>query len=468
MLEPGKCLHPGRCCDHRRSGLRDCSNLATLTLPDSVTSVGLEAFENCGDLTNISIGSGLTNIATGWQDAFSGCTNLTSISVSPENSTFAAADGILFDKSRAILLDCAPGKTGSYTIPDSVTNIAPYAFVNCVALTNLALGTGIADIETNCFAYNGSLGSVIMPNSVTNIDFEAFYKCAGLMSVTIPGSVIDIGRNAFEYCELLTNVTVGNGVVSIGSWAFSDDPSLATVTLPNTVTDIGDSAFLWTGLNSIIIPDSVTDLGTQVLFDCYDLTNVSLPSGLTTLPDGTFGQCASLPSVTIPKTVTEMGEGVFNGCESLTNISLPSGLTTLPDSTFGGCSSLPSIIIPAAVTDLGDYAFYGCTALQKVIFLGNPPNAGSQVFGNFVAFDTDAVAYYLAGAKGWGTNFAGIPTAILASVAFTATPTNGVSPLTVTFSAPLVLTAPVIPSTLELGLWRWILERLAESHPHLH
>ena len=171
------------------------TSVTSITIPNSVTSIGEYAFYGCTGLTSITIPNSVTSIG---EYAFYGCTGLTSIN-----------------------------------IPNSVTSIVGYAFSGCTGLT-----------------------SITIPNSVTSIGSSAFYGCTGLTSITIPNSVTSIGNGAFYGCTGLTSITIPNSVTSIGNGAFSGCTGLTSITIPNSVTSIGLNAFSGcTGLTSITMPD---------------------------------------------------------------------------------------------------------------------------------------------------------------------------------------------------------------------
>ena len=140
----------------------------------------------------------------------------------------------------------------SLTIPNSVTSIADGAFYDCSGLTSLTIGNGVTNIGDSAFYYCCELTSVTIPDSVTSIGGKAFYECYYLRSVTIPNSVKSIGEEAFYECVSLTSVTIPNSVTSIGEKAFYECISLTSVTIPESVTSIGEEAFYDLDLSCVV------------------------------------------------------------------------------------------------------------------------------------------------------------------------------------------------------------------------
>ncbi|MBQ2992367.1 MAG: leucine-rich repeat protein, partial [Alistipes sp.] len=211
--------------------------LTSVTIPDSVTTIGEYAFRDCSSLTSITIPDSVTMI---WESAFGGCNALKAF-----YGKFASADNrcLIVD---GVLNSFAPAGLTEYTIPDSVTTIGGYTFQYCSALT-----------------------SVTIPDSVTSIECCAFESCSSLTSVTIPDSVTTIGNFAFSDCSALTNVTIGNGVTEIGNSAFRDCSSLTSVTIPDSVTTIGEYAFYsCSALKEVYCkPTTPPSLGNSSVFD---------------------------------------------------------------------------------------------------------------------------------------------------------------------------------------------------------
>ena len=286
------------------------------------TIIGESAFYNCTNLTSITIPNSVTSI--GGSSAFQNCSGLTTV------------------------------KLGKH-----VTTIGQYAFKNC-GITNLIIPDSVTTISQSVFEGCSGLTSVTIPDSVTSIGQSAFYGCSGLTSITIPDSVTSIGDHAFADCYSLTNAIINNGFTV--DYQFQNCINLTNVILGNNCTTIGYESFYGcTKLTSIgpigsgsslEMSDSVTTIGNYAFHECTGLTNVIIGNGVTSIGNSVFNSCDGLTSVTISSSVTSIGNGVFSYCDdNLTDIiSLATTAPTIQNNTFGDIKTYGTLTVPIGST----------------------------------------------------------------------------------------------------------------------
>ena len=325
----------------------NCSGLTSITIPNSVTSIGERAFEN----------TGIYNDGNNWENGglyISNC--LIEVERNQVATTYTIKDGTRVIAYNAFA-DCS-GLT-SITIPNTVTSIGNYAFSGCASLTSITIPNSVTSIEFMVFAGCSSLTSVTIGNSVTSIGDYAFRRCSSLTSITIPNSVTSIGQEAFCECSSLTSVTIGNSVTSIGHRAFYDCTGLTSITIPNSVTEIGYRAFY--GCSSLTMP--VYNAHCFAYMPTSYEGAYTIPEGIKQIAGGAFFYCSGLTSITIPNSVISIGFDAFYHCKSLTSVTIPNSVTSIGGSAFADCSALTSITIPNSVTYIGEEVFVGCTSL---------------------------------------------------------------------------------------------------------
>ena len=349
-----------------KNAFEGADKITSITLPNSLTSIGIAAFKGCDKLTHIVIPSSVTEIDI---NAFSGCSGLTSIDV-PESVTTIGSGAFR---------GCS-GLT-SIVIPSSVTTIESGTFENCAGLTSIEIPDAVTSIKYRAFYGCSKLSSIDIPDSVTTIGQYAFYGCSSLASIIIPGSVTTIDEHTFSGCTSLTSVDIPSSVTTIGISAFSGCTGLASIEIPSSVTTIQSFAFRdCSSLTSIDIPDSVTSIGSYTFFKCSSLSSIEIPRTITVLSDHLFDGCSSLAEVQLPSTITNIGANCFQSCSSLTQIIIPDSVTSIGDEAFI-YAGLKSIRIPSGVVSIGTNTFYSCTELTGAVLPEGLKTIGDSAFG---------------------------------------------------------------------------------------
>ena len=180
----------------------NCTSLTSITIPDSVTDIGSSAFCNCTSLTSIIIPDSVTYIG---RAAFENCTSLVSFKVSDGNKDYCDIEGVLFSKDKTKLICCPGSRSGSYAIPNGVTNIGWAAFGD-TSLTSITIPDTVTSIESFAFGCCTSLKSITIPDGVISIEMGTFTNCTSLESIIIPKSVTIINEDAFDECDKLENI----------------------------------------------------------------------------------------------------------------------------------------------------------------------------------------------------------------------------------------------------------------------
>lgn len=444
----------------------DYSAMTSLVIPGTVTNIGDSAFSSCTGLTNLTIEAGVKTIG---DSAFFGCTALTcgedglyipDSVTSIGNNAFVSTGlakvslpGAMYsvenDIHRGFGTDIVSGVI--YRTNDTVFYISDGLLwaVDPKANTDITIPARVDRIGAGALHEITTVQSVQLHSGITNIAVAAFSGCTGLQSIDIPGSVECIGNGSFDYCTSLTNVTIGSGVKLIDTGAFLGCTALASVAIPGSVECISEMAF-WdcTGLSSLTIEYGVKTIEEFAFCGCSSLVNVTLPKGLE-IERYAFVDCTSLKSVNISGNVvapkkklmaasarrmllaaesapdpdaTSVGDYAFIGCRVLESARIGSKVNEIGGGAFAGCAKLASItveegndnfkaedgmlfskdcttlisafgeetslVVSNCVVTIADGAFAGYETLQSVVLQSGVTTIGEAAFSNATAFAT--------------------------------------------------------------------------------
>ena len=197
----------------------NCESLYDITLPDGLTSIGDTAFGACPNLKSVTIPASVLSIGDG---AFAGCRALQSITVHSDNPNYVSLNGDLYNKSKTRLHTYAVGKTDtSFSIPDSVSEIAPYSFCDGRYLESITIPDSVTSIGDYAFSSCTSLLNVRLSNNLTYLPYCIFSRCTSLKEMTVPYGVSNINSEAFAGCRSLERIIIPITVKIIGSKVFN-------------------------------------------------------------------------------------------------------------------------------------------------------------------------------------------------------------------------------------------------------
>ena len=368
----------------------------------SVKSIEAQAFQNCTELTSITIPNTVVGLE---KQSFSGCSNLAFVS-----------------------------------IPNSIEDLDYSTFENCSNIKKVEINSNAVlsknrDWGTSIMyhVFGEQVEEYVLGESVKTIGESAFARCSGLKTITLPKSLKSIGANALTYCGNLASIHIKDlaswcnvKMTNVISWnslqLYLNDEEVNDLVIPDGVTTIGDYVFArYSNLTSVTIPSSVTEIGMSAFAGCYNVKSVYVtnlevlwsadtsvgngyklylngeevkelvvPEGVKKVGNNAFANCFSLTSVTIPSTVTNIGAYAFIGCSELQSIKVAAGnavydsressnaiIVTAADSLIVGCKNS---VIPNGVKKIGYDAFYGCTGLTSVTIPSSVTGIGEFAF----------------------------------------------------------------------------------------
>lgn len=439
------------------------NNLTSIVLPESLTSIGSVAFgynPNLSRVTSLSktpcqynslfdtypilyVPEATEDIyaSMGWYSfiGVNGCAWWTREWTDPETNLSFGYD---LQKAEACVIYSKGLLKSNITIPATVViegvecrvkAVENYAFYSNSALANIILPETLEKIGLGAFNYC-SVSSITSlsktPYEISTMLFDVYYESKSNVPLYVPEGTVDayratkgwdmfndirVMRNIWtdpetsviyayyphenEACVLglddssvasiaVKDIIIGKGtmgeekefrVASIEKNAFKNNKTLTAVTLSDYLLSIGDNAFASTGLTEVVLPSTLTSIGTNAFSDCSNLSGINIPEGVTTIGYYAFSGTA-LTEITIPGSVTELNY-CFYGCSPLQRVTISEGVEKIGWSVFGGCQSLTFVSIPSTVTSISNYTFSGCNSLKNIVcYVEDPLNINDNVF----------------------------------------------------------------------------------------
>ena len=414
------------------AGFKDCKNITSITIPDSVTNIGSFVFQSCHNLSAINIPASVNSIGralTADNDGTESNSGINTLTVDSRNKNYRSEGNCIIENlTNTLIAGCQ-----NSTIPDGVEIIKEYAFSGCKKIEAITLPNSLKEIRQYAFGWCGNLKTVNIPLYVASIGKGAFTHC-GLTSVTFEevygwkaGAtsliVSDVNQNATWLSSTYTdndwthdpvdetiytdfnftydNTTMTASVKAKDASVISGEIKIPAFVKHNgidyTVTSIADAGFKdCKNITSIIIPDSVTSIGSMAFQSCHNLSAINIPasvesigSAITADNDGT-GSNTGITTLTVAKgnkiyrsegncIIEKSTNTLIAGCQ---NSTIPDGVEIIKEYAFSGCKGLREITLPNSIKDIQQYAFGWCDNLTTINIPENVTSIGERAFTN--------------------------------------------------------------------------------------
>lgn len=329
-----------------------CSKLTSVIVPDNVKSIGVQAFQSCKALTSITLPDSITTIAA---NTFDWCSALTHVTLGKNLTTIEEYAFANCESLTNITFDGANHEQFNACLPSSLKTIANNAFMDCYALADISLGSGVETIGVSAFASCKALEKVDFGTGLRTIEITAFAQCSKLNHVSIPNSTEMIADGAFSGCAALDDVSIGTGMKSIGASVF-----VGTKILNDAEKMLEIDGWLIqykdTTAERIIINEGVYGIASYAISSLPNLNQADF-KGVKYVGYAAFYRSPALYRVSFDDALIELGEYSFCQSPYLSSISIGNSVQTIGSYAFYGCTSLKSLAIPDSVTSIGTRAF---------------------------------------------------------------------------------------------------------------
>ena len=386
---------------------KNCTKLSDVVIPDTVSYLGHRAFYNCDALGNMTIPDSVIYYG---EDVFRGCLTVKALRFQGDAPHF---EEYAFREQTLTIFYLESNNTYTETVRQSYGGTVQWhAVEDFIYIDGGTCGTnarwwlkedGTLEIYgTGALSgmysvrnyYVNDVKRVVIEEGITSIGYQGFMGFQ-MTEIILPDSMTTIEDQAFRDCTALQTVSVSanSKLQSVDCGAFNDTPWMASrpegatyfgkllyryiggdgadVIVSEQTLYIADEAFSKSGVKTVILPESLQQMGRSVFSGCEQLVHATLPDSLTTVPPSTFYGCTSLTGVTFGKCVTELEQSVFSRCTALETLEIPETVKAIDGGVFAYCTSLKSMALPEHLTEVPDSIFEGCSALTSVTLSSN-------------------------------------------------------------------------------------------------